>query len=42
MLLNEGEDTLSLASAAGFRCFTEVEGCKDYLRREVLGEELAI
>ena len=41
VLLNEGVDTLGLASAAGFRCFTDVQGFKAYLSREVLGEVLA-
>jgi hypothetical protein len=35
--LNEGEDTLALASAAGFRCFTNAESFKDYVSREILG-----
>jgi hypothetical protein len=42
VLLNEGPETLALASAAGFRCFTHVEGFKDYLQREVLREEPAL
>jgi hypothetical protein len=42
VLLNEGPENLALASAAGFRCFTHVEGFKDYLRREVLREEPAL
>jgi hypothetical protein len=37
LLLNEGEDTLALASAAGFRCFTNAESFKDYVSREILG-----
>jgi hypothetical protein len=40
VLLNEGEETLALASSAGFRCFTDVEGFKAYLTKEVLGEVL--
>lgn len=42
VLLNEGEDTLARASAAGFRCFTDVPGFKEYLQREVLREELVL
>jgi hypothetical protein len=40
VLLNEGEETLALASSAGFRCFTDIEGFKAYLIKEVLGEAL--
>jgi hypothetical protein len=40
VLLNEGEETLALASSAGFRCFTDIEGFKAYLMKEVLGEVL--
>lgn len=40
MLLNEGEETLALASGAGFCCFTDIEGFKTYLAKEVLGEAL--
>jgi hypothetical protein len=38
VLLNEGPETLALASSAGFRCFTSVEGFKAYVSKEVLGE----
>ena len=38
VLLNEGTETLGLASSAGFRCFTDVESFKSYLAREVIGE----
>jgi len=38
LLLNEGEDTLALASAAGFRCFTGTEAFKDYVSREIVGQ----
>ena len=41
MLLNEGVETLALASSAGFRCFTDTESFKAYLVREVLGEVVA-
>ena len=40
VLLNEGEETLALASSAGFRCFTDIDGFKAYLMKEVLGEVL--
>jgi hypothetical protein len=42
VLLNEGEETLALASSAGFRCFTNVEGFKAYLAKEVLMEALTV
>jgi hypothetical protein len=42
VLLNEGEETLALASSAGFRCFTDIEGFKVYLMKEVLGEVLTL
>ena len=38
VLLNEGEETLALASSAGFRCFTAIEGLKAYVMKEVLRE----
>jgi hypothetical protein len=41
VLLNEGEETLALASSAGFRCFTDIDGFKAYLMKEVLREALA-
>lgn len=36
VLLNEGSETLSLASGAGFRCFTAIEVFQDYIRSEIL------
>jgi hypothetical protein len=41
LLINEGEDTLALASGAGFRCFTNAHALKDYVRREILGDLVA-
>lgn len=38
VLLNEGNETLSFASSAGFRCFTEIDAFKTYLMKEVTGE----
>lgn len=38
VLLNESAETLALASAAGFRCFTSVEAFKRYVEREILME----
>ncbi len=37
VLLNEPMDVLSLASAAGFRCFTSVEKFRSYVTNEILG-----
>jgi len=36
VLLNEGAEVLSLANAAGFRCFTSVRDFKAYVEREIL------
>lgn len=41
VLLNEGDETLAVASSAGFRCFTDIENFKAYLTREVLRETSA-
>jgi hypothetical protein len=37
VLLYEGEDTIRVASQAGFRCFTDVDGFKRHVETEVLG-----
>ena len=39
VLLNEDSDTLAIASAAGFRCFTDAKAFKRYVRREVLAAD---
>jgi hypothetical protein len=39
VLLNEDSDTLAIASAAGFRCFTDTKAFKRYVRREVLATD---
>ncbi len=39
VLLNETAETLSVASQAGFRCFTDVEDFRRYVRREILAVE---
>ena len=36
LLLNEGADTLAVASGAGFRCFTSTADFKRYVEREIL------
>ena len=41
VLLNETADTLSIASQAGFRCFTETEDFKRYVQKDILALELA-
>lgn len=39
VLLNEGDDILALASAAGFRCFVSADEFKKYVMKEVLGQD---
>ena len=39
VLLNEAAETLSIASRAGFRCFTEAEDFRRYVLREILAVE---
>ncbi len=39
VLLNESNETLSIASQAGYRCFTSVKKFKSYVRREILAVE---
>lgn len=41
VLLNENEETIALASAAGFRCFTSAAAFKDYVNKEMLGQQAA-
>jgi hypothetical protein len=41
VLLNEGSETLAVASRAGFRCFTAIESFKTYVEREILVLEAA-
>lgn len=41
VLLNEGNQTLAIASTAGFRCFTEVGDFKRYVEIEILAEGTA-
>ena len=38
VLLNESADILSLASSAGYRCFTSVDDFKQYVYNEILNE----
>lgn len=38
VLLNEGSETIAIASQAGFRCFTSLEGFKEYVSAEILQE----
>jgi hypothetical protein len=41
VLLNENDETIALASAAGFRCFTSAAAFKDYVNKEMLGQQAA-
>ena len=41
VLLNEGAETIAVASQAGFRCFTTVNEFQRYVQAEVLVEETA-
>lgn len=41
LLLNEDVKTLELASAAGFRCFTDVETFRSYVEKEILALDAA-
>jgi hypothetical protein len=42
VLLNENNDTIAVASQAGFRCFTSIADFKKYVQSEVLAEEATI
>jgi hypothetical protein len=39
VLLNEGSDTVGLASQAGFRCFTTTQDFRKYVQEEILAGE---
>lgn len=39
VLLNEGAETISLASQAGFRCFTDTRLFRQYVNQEILGDD---
>jgi hypothetical protein len=41
-LLNEPVDVLSLASAAGYRCFTTTDAFRAYVNSEVLGADAGV
>jgi hypothetical protein len=41
VLLNESTETITIASRAGFRCFTTAQDFKEYVQREILAEEIA-
>ncbi len=41
VLLNEPAEVLSVASAAGYRCFTEAEVFRAYVNAEILGSDAA-
>jgi hypothetical protein len=39
LLLDEGPELLALANRQGYRCFTDIASFKDYVARELLGED---
>ena len=39
VLLNEPAEVLSMASAAGYRCFTEAVAFRAYVNAEILGSD---
>lgn len=39
VLLNESKDTIAIANAAGFRCFSSVKDFKNYINNEILRAE---
>ena len=41
VLLNESAEVLSLASGAGYRCFTSTADFRSYVEAEILGLEAA-
>ena len=41
VLLNEPAEILSMASSAGYRCFTEAEAFRAYVNTEILGSDAA-
>jgi hypothetical protein len=41
VLLNEGAETLEIANAAGFRCFTTVDSFRAYVMRDILASAAA-
>ncbi|HCO49607.1 MAG TPA: hypothetical protein DIT55_09385, partial [Spirochaetaceae bacterium] len=42
VLLNEDNETLAIASRAGFRCFTSPDAFKQYVSEEILGMSMAV
>ncbi|MDZ4740149.1 MAG: DUF262 domain-containing protein [Alphaproteobacteria bacterium] len=40
VLLNEGTETIGIASQAGYRCFTSITEFQRYVRAEILAEEV--
>jgi len=41
VLLNETDETVALASSAGFRCFTSAAAFKNYLQNHILASDVA-
>ncbi|MFH1737713.1 MAG: DUF262 domain-containing protein [bacterium] len=42
VLLNEGNETLEIASQAGFRCFTSIEDFQQYVKNDILSAEVGL
>ena len=42
VLLNETAETISIANRAGFRCFTLVKEFKNYVKSEIMKEQLVM
>jgi hypothetical protein len=41
LLINEGAEVLSIASQAGYKCFTKAEDLRTYVRTDILAEDVA-
>lgn len=39
VLLNEGAETVTIASQAGFRCFTGIKDFRRYIQAEIIGDD---
>ena len=42
VLLNENDNTIAIASQAGFKCYTSIDEFKEHVQTEVLAEEVTI
>jgi hypothetical protein len=41
LLIDEDLETLEVASSAGFRCFSNIDGFRTYVQTEILAQEMA-